>query len=107
MHAYLQTVGSGEFERADALWAPRRSPGAGEESGLRMLGPLRSLRIDNDTLSVLNAGPVPESVEVPVRLVAHVASSEALRFHGHYRVRRDPVRTRWEITGVSLRPVIR
>ena len=107
VHGYLQAVGKGEFEQADAYWAYRRSPSTGEESGLRTLSNLRSLRIDNRPPVALDEDPVPATVEVPVRLVATLSDRQVIRLDGWYRVRRNPVEDRWELYGASLRPVLR
>ena len=107
VHQYLQRVSQREFEQADALWAYRRSPGPGEESGLRALGDVRVMRIDNDPPVALDDEPVPATVEVPVRLLATLPDNRQARFTGHYRVRRNPVEGRWELTGASLQPVLR
>ncbi len=107
VHGYLQAVGKGEFEQADAYWAYRRSPSPGEESGLRTLANLRSLRIDNRPPVALDDEPVPATVEVPVRLVATLPDQQVVRLDGWYRVRRNPVEDRWELYGASLRPVLR
>lgn len=107
VHRYLQALGSGEFDRADALWAYGRRPAAGDESGLRTLGALRSLRIENGAPAVLDAGAIPGLLDIPVRLAARLDSGEVLRFDGRYRLRRNAVQTRWELVGAALRPEIR
>ncbi|GHA77090.1 hypothetical protein [Cognatilysobacter bugurensis] len=107
VHAYLQAVGAQDFETADALWQPNRRPAAQDESGLRELGPLRALRIQNLSPALPTGNEIPASLEVPVQLVAHLESDGPVRLNGHYRMRRDPVRARWEISGASLRLVIR
>ena len=107
VHQYLQRVSKREFEQADELWAYRRSPAAGEESGLRALGDVRVMRIDNDPPVPMDEEPIPAAVEVPVRLLATFPDNRQARFSGYYRVRRNPVEGRWELIGASLQPVLR
>ena len=107
LHAYLQAVGARDFANADALWQPNRQPAAHDEAGLRDLGPLRALRIQNLAPELPPGTAIPASLEVPVQLVASPERGGAVRLHGHYRVRHDPVRARWEIAGASLKPIIR
>lgn len=106
VHAYLQAVGARDFAKADALWQANREPTAHDEAGLRELGPLRALRMQNLAPALPPGNEVPASLEVPVQLVAYVENGAPVRLNGHYRVRRDPVRARWEIAGAALRPVI-
>lgn len=107
VHAYLQAVGARDFASADALWQPNRQPAAHDEAGLRDLGPLRALRIQNLAPELPPGTAIPASLEVPVQLVASPERGGAVRLHGRYRVRHDPVRARWEIAGASLKPIIR
>jgi len=107
VHQYLQRVSQREFDQADALWAYRRSPAPGEESGLRALGDVRVMRIDNDPPVPLDEEPIPAAVEVPVRLLATFPDNRQARFSGYYRLRRNPVEGRWELIGASLHPVLR
>ena len=107
VHQYLQRVSKREFKEADELWAYRRSPAAGEESGLRALGDVRVMRIDNDPPVPMDEEPIPAAVEVPVRLLATFPDNRQARFSGYYRVRRNPVEGRWELIGASLQPVLR
>lgn len=106
VHAYLQALGAGEFERADGFWQANRAPAPQDEAGLRQLGPLRALRMQNRPPALPPGSDMPATLEVPVELVAHVEGAVPVRAHGYYRVRRDPVRARWEITAAALQPVI-
>lgn len=107
LHGYLRELGGGQRELAEKRWAYRRSPTVNEESGLRSLTGLQSLRIDNGTPRPLDAEKVPTSLEIPVRLRASMDGGQVLRFNGWYHLRHNPVTTRWELTAASIAPVIR
>lgn len=102
VHGYLGEIGSGQFEQADARWAYRRAPSVDEEAGLRDLTGLNSLRIENGTPEPLDAEPVPQLLQVPVRLRAFLADGQVVRYRGWYRLRYNMVEPAWEITGASL-----
>lgn len=107
LHGYLRELGSGEREQAEQRWAYQRSPSVNEEAGLRSLAGLQALRIDNGTPKPLDAAPVPAYLEIPVELRASIDGGQVLRFRGWYRLRHNPVTTRWELTAASVAPVIR
>jgi len=107
VHGYLGELGSGKQSQADQRWAYRRTPTDQEEAGIRSLPPLQSLKIRNDPPEPLDREAVPDSLRIPVTLVAKLDGGEALQFRGWYRLRRNPVETRWEITGASLSPVLK
>lgn len=107
LHGYLRELGSGEHQQAGQRWAYQRSPTVNEEAGLRSLAGLQALRIDNGTPKPLDAEAVPAYLEIPVQLRASMDGGEVLRFHGWYRLRHNPVTTKWELTAASIAPVIR
>ena len=107
LHGYLRELGSGRHDEAGKRWAYQRSPSVDEEAGLRSLAGLQALRIDNAAPKPLDAEPVPAYLEIPVELRASMDDGQVLRFHGWYRLRHNPVTTRWELTAASVSPVIR
>jgi len=107
LHGYLRELGSGQLDQAEKRWAYQRSPSVNEEAGLRSLDGLTALRIDNGTPKPLDTEAVPAYLEIPVQLRASMEGGGTLRFHGWYRLRNDPVTTRWELTAASVSPVIR
>jgi hypothetical protein len=104
---YLGHAGAGKWTEADRLWARNRAPRAHEEAGLRSLAPLRALRSQTGAPRVLDAEPVPASVEIPVDIRVTTKTGETLRYEGWYRLRRDPVELRWLITAASIHPRLR
>lgn len=107
LHGYLRELGNGQHDEAEKRWAYHRSPSVSEEAGLRSLANLQALRIDNGSPKLLDAEPVPAYLEIPVELRASIDGGQVLRFHGWYRLRHNPVTTRWELTAASVSPVIR
>lgn len=105
VNAYLRHAGAGERAEAELLWAARRLPPDAEEAGLRTW-PLHALRYENDIPRALDAEAVPASLEVPVRLRATLQDGSTQRYTGWYRVRRNAVAARWELTAAALRPVL-
>lgn len=99
---YLAAAGSADWPKADALWGYRRAPAPGEEGGLRALMPPRAMRIENQTPRMLDAEPVPAYIEVPVRLRIDGQDGVQHRYAGWYRLRRNPVEQRWELTSASV-----
>ena len=107
LHGYLREVGSGQRDAAEKRWAYQRSPSVGEEAGLRSMTNLQALRIENGAPKPLDDEPVPVYLEIPVDLRATLADGQAHRYKGWYRLRRNPVTTRWELTAASVSPVLR
>ncbi|MFD0739398.1 hypothetical protein ACFQZQ_08905 [Lysobacter koreensis] len=107
LHSYLRKLGSGQHDAAAQHWAYQRSPSVDEEAGLRALGELQSLRIQNGTPNPLDAEAVPNYLEIPVELQAALETGQGYRYRGWYRLRYNPVTTHWEMTAASLSPVIR
>jgi hypothetical protein len=104
---YLNLAGTADWKAADALWAYRRQPAAGEEGGFRALMPPRALQIRNGVPRVLDEEAVPAFVEVPVTLRIDGADGRRHRFAGWYRLRANPVEQRWELVAASVAPEIR
>lgn len=102
LHGYLQRVGSGDQAGADKFWGYQRKPAGGEESDLRALRNLRGLRIENKVPEPLDQEPVPELLRIPVELRATLANGESRRYKGWYRLRRNQVEQRWELTGALV-----
>lgn len=99
---YLATVGSGDWQKADALWGYRRGPAHGDEGGLRALMPPRSMRIDTSAPRALDQEPSPGYAEVPVRLRIDDQAGVQHRYVGWYRLGRNAVEQRWELTAASV-----
>lgn len=102
LHRYLQLIGSGDGEAAAKYWGYQRAPRGNEESDLRTLKNLRAFRIENETPEPLDQEPVPELLRIPVELRATLENGENRRYKGWYRLRRNQVEQRWELTGVSM-----
>ncbi|MEI2428645.1 hypothetical protein RDV84_00405 [Lysobacter yananisis] len=102
LHLYLQRVGAGDQDAADKFWGYQRMPRGNEESNLRALKNLRGLRIQNQTPEPLDQEPVPELLRIPVDLRATLENGENRRYTGWYRLRRNQVEQRWELTGVLV-----
>ncbi|SDY69599.1 hypothetical protein SAMN04487939_10551 [Lysobacter sp. yr284] len=102
LHLYLQRVGAGDRDAADKFWGYQRMPRSSEEGGLRALSNLRGLRIENRTPEPLDREPVPELLRIPVELRATLENGENRRYTGWYRLRRNQVEQRWELTGVLI-----
>lgn len=102
LHRYLQRIGAGDTEAAAKFWGYQRSPRGNEESDLRALKNLRGLRIENETPEPLDKEPVPELLRIPVELRATLENGENRRYKGWYRLRRNQVEQRWELTGVLV-----
>ncbi|MFK3650690.1 hypothetical protein ACI2IY_19955 [Lysobacter enzymogenes] len=102
LHRYLQHIGAGEAEEAGKFWGYQRAPRGNEESDLRSLKNLRALKIENLPPEPLDKEPVPELVRIPVELRASLEDGEIRRYKGWYRLRRNQVEQRWELTGVLV-----
>lgn len=102
LHRYLQRVGAGDREAADTFWGYQRMPRGSEEADLRALKNLRGLRIENQVPEPLDKEPVPELLRIPVDLRATLENGENRRYKGWYRLRRNQVEQRWELTGVLV-----
>lgn len=102
LHRYLQRIGAGEPEEAAKFWGYQRAPRGNEESDLRALKNLRALKIENQAPEPLDKEPVPELVRIPVELRATLEDGENRRYKGWYRLRRNQVEQRWELTGVLV-----
>lgn len=107
LHAYLGELGSGKREDAEKRWAYQRSPTVNEEAGLRALDNLQALRIENGMPKPLDAEAIPTYLEIPVDLRASLDGGQSHRYRGWYRLRHNPITTRWELTAASVSPVIR
>lgn len=104
---YLALLGGGDVAAAQALWSPQRSPRAHEEAGLRGMAPIRALRSQTGAARVLDDPAAPANVEIPVTVRATTATGERLEFAGWYRLRRNAISGRWEITAASINPRLR
>lgn len=102
LHRYLQRIGAGDSEAAAKFWGYQRAPRGNEESDLRTLRNLRGLRIENQAPEPLDQEPVPELLRIPVELRATLENGENRRYKGWYRLRRNQVEQRWELTGVLV-----
>ena len=102
LHLSLQRVGAGDRDAADKFWGYQRMPRGSEESDLRALKNLRGLRIQNQAPEPLDQEPVPELLRIPVDLRATLENGENRRYTGWYRLRRNQVEQRWELTGVLV-----
>jgi len=101
VQGYLAAVGAQDWKKADPYWA-NQQPGSGE-ANLRSLDKLQSLRIENDTPTMLDKEPVPAALEVPVRLRASFQDGRPMQhYRGWYRVRREVSGEGWEITSASI-----
>lgn len=99
LHAYLAVLFKDDRSEADTYWRDGR-PGAGDDA-LRVLTGVTGIRADNTRPEPLDALPVPEALEIPVRL--RVGGTGPLRhFSGHYRMQRTA--EGWRITSASIEP---
>lgn len=74
---------------------------------MRSLDHPQALRIASGTPRQPDNQTVPIHIEVPVDLHASLDDGQTHRDRGWYRLRRNPVTSRWELTAASLAPVIR
>lgn len=102
LHLYLQRIGAGDTEAAAKFWGYQRAPRGNEEADLRTLRNLRGFRIENQAPEPLDQEPVPELLRIPVELRATLENGENRRYKGWYRLRRNQVEQRWELTGVLV-----
>jgi len=107
LHRYLQLVGSGDSDAAAKFWGYQRAPRGNEESDLRTLKNLRAFRIENQPPEPLDHEAVPEALRIAVELRATLENGENRRYQGWYRLRRNQVEQRWELTGVSMATTLR
>ncbi len=107
LHKYLQALSSGRREEADRYWAAQRLPRGNEEADLRRIEAFASMRIENQAPKPLDDHPVAEALEIPVELRVGLADGENRRYRGWYRMRRNPVDRRWELTGASIAAELR
>lgn len=103
LHAYLAELASGDHSRSDSYWSGGKPSPLPDDAILRELGPLASLRIQNDTPRPLDNESPTRSLEIPVKLRAQTDSG-LRRFEGWYRLRAKVGGDGWEITGASLHP---
>ena len=105
VHAYLAALAARDRTRADAYWAGGKPPPRVEDSSLRNLDDLHSLRIDSAAPSALDNESPARSVEVPVTL--RIRDGHATyTLNGAYRLRRAITGDGWEITSASLHPAL-
>ncbi|QWP76446.1 hypothetical protein J5226_23145 [Lysobacter sp. K5869] len=102
LHRYLQRIGAGDTDAAAKFWGYQRAPRGNEEADLRTLKNLRGLRIENEAPEPLDKEAVPELLRIPVELRATLENGENRRYKGWYRLRRNQVEQRWELTGVLV-----
>ena len=102
LHRYLAAVGGQDWAKADVLWSNDQPPARSGEADLRTLVGLQSLRIENGKPKALDAESVPNSLEIPVQLRAHLEQTGTTRYQGWYRLRRNVADGSWEITSASI-----
>jgi hypothetical protein len=102
LHQYLTALGGDDRSGADAFWAGGKPPARSGEADLRSLEGLHALRIQNGRPTAMDAGPVPDALEIPVELRASFDDAPARRYRGWYRLRRAVADGSWEITSASI-----
>lgn len=105
VHAYLAALAAKDWPKADAYWAGGKPPPRLEDSSLRSIEDLRSLRINNDPPLALDSESPARTVEVPVTLRIR-KDNAAYQLKGWYRLRRTINGDSWEITSASLQPTL-
>ena len=99
LHAYLAVLFKTDRSDADRYWRDGRP--AGGEGELRTLVDVTGIRADNTRPEPLDAQPVPDALQIPVRL--RVGGTGPLRhYSGHYRMQYTP--DGWRITSASIEP---
>ncbi|WP_394004398.1 hypothetical protein ACF3M1_04785 [Luteimonas sp. WGS1318] len=99
LHAYLAVLFKSDRSEADGYWRDGR-PEAGEGE-LRTLADVTGIRADNARPEPLDTQPVPDALQIPVRL--RVGGTGPLRhYSGHYRMQR--IDGGWRITSASIEP---
>ena len=97
LHAYLAVLFKTDRSDADRYWRDGR-PASGEGE-LRTLVDVTGIRADNTRPEPLDAQPVPDALQIPVRL--RVGGTGPLRhYSGHYRMQYTP--DGWRITSASI-----
>ena len=99
LHAYLAVLFKTDRSDADRYWRDGRP--AGGEGELRTLVDVTGIRADNTRPEPLDAQPVPDALQIPVRLRGG-GTGPLRHYSGHYRMQYTP--DGWRITSASIEP---
>jgi hypothetical protein len=102
---YIYALMSPDRGAADAFWAGGRTSARPDDTVLRSMPALRSLRVDTESPIARDTAEPSRLREVPVRIRA-VTADTTLYYHGWYRLQPRPDGSGWEIQSASLQPTL-
>ena len=106
VHQYVVALLNPDRSIADAYWTGGRPAPRPDDTVLREIPELRSLRVKTRS-------PIPRDTEQPSRLlevpvqVRAITADGALTFEGWYRLQPRPDGSSWEIQSASIHPILR
>lgn len=106
VHQYVVALLNQDRSIADAYWTGGRPAPRPDDTVLREIPELRSLRVKTRTTVARDAEQPSRLLEVPVQIRA-VTADGALTFEGWYRLQPRPDGSSWEIQSASIHPVLK
>ncbi|XUP36212.1 hypothetical protein WAE31_19760 (plasmid) [Xanthomonas axonopodis pv. vasculorum] len=103
---YLGALPGAARAQADALWTGGHPPPVPDDTALRAITNIQSMRIDNDPPIALDQAQPPQRIEVPVQLTVRTTTGTQ-RLVGAYRLQPRAGSDGWEIYSATLQPVLR